>query len=417
MATNQQNINIGTADNANDGDVLRAAFRKVRKMFAEIYGDTDAENLTDTETVPATSFDTHITEKIEDTVGAMFAGGTQTNVTVTYDDSDGSIDLNVAADITDVNAGAGLTGTNESGGAATLSVGAGNGITVNANNIAVDANLQVTGNESIGIPSGTTTQRNAITTPVSGMFRFNTTDSQFEGYDGTAWGEIGGDSGSSTLYVDTFDGDGSDVTFDLSQSIEDENNTQVYIDGVYQSKSTYSTSGTTITFSEAPATGTDNIEVIHIKALTSINVADNSVTTSKIQNNAVTTAKLNINSVTHDKLENRYTETSTSASTGSLTLNASAATTFLLTGNVATATYTIENMKTGQTIDILLSGTLTSAVITLADDFTTSTISRVGTGELDTAETNLIQVTCLDDTDSAAKLVYTINKYETDTTP
>ena len=135
MATGQQNINIGTADNANDGDVLRAAFRKVRKMFAEIYGDTDAENLTDTETVPSTSFDTHITEKIEDTVGAMFSGGTQTNVTVTYDDSDGTIDLNVSADITDVNAGAGMTGVNEGGGAATLNVIGGDGITVNTDEV------------------------------------------------------------------------------------------------------------------------------------------------------------------------------------------------------------------------------------------------------------------------------------------
>lgn len=137
MATNQQNINIGTADNANDGDVLRAAFRKVRKMFAEIYGDTDAENLTDTEVVPSTNFDTHITEKIQDTVSGMFSNGTQTNVIVTYDDADGSIDLNVAADITDVNAGAGLTGTNEDGGAATLNVGAGTGITVNADDIQI----------------------------------------------------------------------------------------------------------------------------------------------------------------------------------------------------------------------------------------------------------------------------------------
>ena len=137
MATNQQNINIGTADNANDGDVLRAAFRKVRKMFAEIYGDTDAENLTDTEVVPSTNFDTHITEKIQDTVSGMFSNGTQTNVTVTYDDADGSIDLNVAADITDVNAGDGLTGTNEDGGAATLNVGAGTGITVNADDIQI----------------------------------------------------------------------------------------------------------------------------------------------------------------------------------------------------------------------------------------------------------------------------------------
>jgi len=141
MATNQQNINIGTADNANDGDVLRAAFRKVRKMFAEIYGDTDAENLTDTEVVPSTNFDTHITEKIQDTVSGMFSSGTQTNVTVTYDDADGSIDLNVAADITDVNAGDGLTGVNEDGGAATLNVGAGDGITVNANDVALASSV------------------------------------------------------------------------------------------------------------------------------------------------------------------------------------------------------------------------------------------------------------------------------------
>lgn len=142
MATNQQNINIGSADNANDGDVLRAAFRKVRKMFAEIYGDTDAENLTDTETVPATSFDTHITEKIEDTVGAMFAGGTQTNVTVTYDDTDGSIDLNVAADITDINTASdsGLAGGVNDGDAT---------LTLDLNNLAA-ATVNVA-NDSIGI--------------------------------------------------------------------------------------------------------------------------------------------------------------------------------------------------------------------------------------------------------------------------
>lgn len=98
MATNQQNINIGTADNANDGDTLRAAFRKVRKMFAEIYGDTDAENLTDTETVPSTSFDTHITEKIQDVVGGMVTGNSESNITVSYDDSDGTLDFSVAAD-------------------------------------------------------------------------------------------------------------------------------------------------------------------------------------------------------------------------------------------------------------------------------------------------------------------------------
>ena len=145
MATNQQNINLGSADNANDGDVLRAAFRKVRKMFAEIYGDTDAENLTDSETVPSTNFDTHITEKIQDVVGSMVTGNTENNITVTYDDSDGTLDFDVAADITDVNAGSGLTGTNEDGGAATLSVGAGDGITVNADDVALASSVAGSG--------------------------------------------------------------------------------------------------------------------------------------------------------------------------------------------------------------------------------------------------------------------------------
>lgn len=122
-------------------------------------------------------------------------------------------------------------------------------------------------------------------------------------------------------------------------------------------------------------------------------------------------------SVTHDKLENRYTAKATSTSTGSQNLDASAATTFLLTGNVATATLTIQNMKLGQVIDIVLSGTLSSAVITLADDFTTSTINKVGSTSLDQSATNVIQVVCVDDTDSAAILIYSINTYAADTTP
>ena len=39
------------------------------------------------------------------------------------------------------------------------------------------------------IPTGTTAQRPS---PATGYFRFNTTLSQFEGYNGTAWGSIGG---------------------------------------------------------------------------------------------------------------------------------------------------------------------------------------------------------------------------------
>lgn len=40
------------------------------------------------------------------------------------------------------------------------------------------------------IPTGTTAQRPS--SPAAGQFRFNSTDSKFEGYDGSDWGEIGG---------------------------------------------------------------------------------------------------------------------------------------------------------------------------------------------------------------------------------
>ena len=63
------------------------------------------------------------------------------------------------------------------------------------------------------------------------------------------------------LNVDNFSGDGSDVTFTLSLNPTHENNTQVYVDGVYQFKNTYAVSGTTLTFSSAPPNGS-SIEVM-----------------------------------------------------------------------------------------------------------------------------------------------------------
>ena len=68
------------------------------------------------------------------------------------------------------------------------------------------------------------------------------------------------------IKVDSFTGDNSTVTFATGVSIIDEDNTQIYIDGVYQSKDNYTTSGNNITFSTAPGTGTI-IEVVHIKAI------------------------------------------------------------------------------------------------------------------------------------------------------
>ena len=57
-----------------------------------------------------------------------------------------------------------------------------------------------------------------------------------------------------------FTGDGSTTAFTLNAAPGSENNTQVFINGVYQQKTDYTVSGTTLTFDTAPTNG-DIIEV------------------------------------------------------------------------------------------------------------------------------------------------------------
>ena len=71
-------------------------------------------------------------------------------------------------------------------------------------------------------------------------------------------------SGQS-LVRNNFTGDNSTTDFTLTLAPMNANNTFVYLDGVYQEKSEYSVSGTTLSFTGAPATG-DSIEVIIPKA-------------------------------------------------------------------------------------------------------------------------------------------------------
>lgn len=125
------------------------------------------------------------------------------------------------------------------------------------------------------------------------------------------------------------------------------------------------------------------------------------------------------NGVDHDQLANRYTRVQTISSTTSpIDLECDDYAAFNLTGNLGTVTLNLNDLKTGQVVDILLSGAdLSSAVITLADSFSTSVISKVGSTSLDTSAKNLIQVVCVDDTDGAAIVNYSIATYTTNTQP
>ena len=81
--------------------------------------------------------------------------------------------------------------------------------------LTVSGAISMTGTGAIDIASGTTAQRPGSAS--AGMLRFNSTSSEFEGYNGSAWGEIGGsvilidggnfDNGSSTVSTENvFDG-------------------------------------------------------------------------------------------------------------------------------------------------------------------------------------------------------------------
>jgi len=228
-------------------------------------------------------------------------------------------------------------------------------------------NLTLNGTGSVKVPAGTTAQRDG--SPAAGMFRYNSSLEQFEGYT-SEWGSIGGGGGTNTfttdsftgngsttayalsqvtssednllvfiegvfqqqdaysiatasgtttltfsaapangnailiysvasavsgsnLNIDSMTGDGSDVTLTLSISPVNENNTQVFIDGVYQSKSNYSISGTTLTFSTAPPTGSA-VEVMTFTQ-TDINVpVDGTITSAKLSGDLTTPSNLTI---------------------------------------------------------------------------------------------------------------------------
>jgi hypothetical protein len=62
--------------------------------------------------------------------------------------------------------------------------------------------------------------------------------------------------------IANFTGNGTQIIFTLPLSPVSENSTQIYINGVYQNKDTYSLTNTAITFSEAPPV-TSKIEIMY----------------------------------------------------------------------------------------------------------------------------------------------------------
>ena len=107
---------------------------------------------------------------------------------------------------------------------------------------------------------------------------------------------------TTDLNVYSFTGNGTTTAFTMPEA-GIENNVFIYIDGVYQSKATYSVSGPVVTFSQAPPLNSAIEMVLAAFIETIVNVpADGSVTTPKLADLAVTTAKIADGSITSAKL-------------------------------------------------------------------------------------------------------------------
>jgi hypothetical protein len=97
---------------------------------------------------------------------------------------------------------------------------------------------------------------------------------------------------TTEILLNQFTGDGSTTSFTLSNS-PPENLTTVFITGVYQSKSNYSISGSSLTFSTAPPNGIPiEVMVANNVEISITTLVDDIVTTPKIADGNVTLAKL-----------------------------------------------------------------------------------------------------------------------------
>ena len=76
-----------------------------------------------------------------------------------------------------------------------------------------------------------------------------------------AMGGGGGSIGTGTIYTQRFSGTGAQVAYTLITTPLASFNVDVYVNGVYQQHNTFTVAGNILTFSEAPTTGTNNIEV------------------------------------------------------------------------------------------------------------------------------------------------------------
>jgi hypothetical protein len=193
---------------------------------------------------------------------------------------------------------------------------------------------------------------------------------------------VRGDIISTELKTNEFVANGTTLDFTLSASAI-KNNTFVYINGVYQFKSSYAVSDTTLTFSQAPPNNSV-IEVMLVGFTTSIvaTPAADSVGTSAIQDNAITTAKIADNSVTTAKIAD---DAVTAAKIASEPISVGITTVVTSASMTATVNTHVYVSAAGRTITLPASPTIGQRVLVTVGNFTDTVVGRNGSNIMSSA--------------------------------
>lgn len=178
---------------------------------------------------------------------------------------------------------------------------------------------------------------------------------------------------SIPFITDTFSGTGSQTAFTLTRAPAGTASIAVFVAGVYQAPSLYTLSGTVITFTAAPAVGTNNLVVLHMGNGSTTQVpSDGSVTNVKMDTTGVTAATYGSSSAIPVLVVNAQgrvtgasnvsvTSTALFANSGQLTANSSSGNVLVGLANTAVTTGTYGGATNVSVITVDQFGRITAA--------------------------------------------------------